>query len=623
MCGIAGFVGAGSEADLVLMQKALLHRGPDSQGSLLHSNVGLVHTRLAVIDLSESGRQPMLSDDESVAIIFNGEIYNFKALRDTHLHDVKFKGGSDTEVIIRLYERFGKKCFSLLSGMFAIALYDFKLKTLFLARDAMGEKPLYFAETPTGVVFGSELTAVLSHSSVRREVSVEALRAYFTYNAVPHQMSMVRGVKKIGPGELVTLNSGTVLHERCAGLPHDGFAGDMGDAVHALDGHLRRSVESQMVSDVPLGVLLSGGLDSSTIAYYAQQVSKQKIKTFSIGFEEKTYDESAAARSVATLLGTDHHELVLSGSHMFNEVPNILNTLDEPLADQSYIPSTLLARLVRGEVTVALGGDGADELFAGYPTFLADKFLSWYQRVPESVRNSLIEPLVEALPVTEGYMSFDLKVKRFVRAASLNRVAAHQAWMEAFSTKEQNLLFSQSQQHSSYNPYQQSVESFSEFSGEVGNKLLWVYARRYLCDQVLTKTDRSSMVYALELRAPFLDKDLVSFAFSLPYNYKWKGFRGKYVLRTLMDGKLPSSVVWGKKHGFAVPLQRWLKNELRPYMEDLLSADTLNRHKLFNSEYVARIIKEHCDGRANHTAKLWSLMAFQAWHRRVVQGSLR
>lgn len=623
MCGIAGFVGTGSEEDLAAMQRAVLHRGPDSQGSVFRPGVGMAHARLAIIDLSPLGSQPMWNDDKSVIVAFNGEIYNFRALRDAYLRDVVFTSDSDTEVIVRMYERFGKKCFSHLSGMFAIALYDFKNGTLLLARDAMGEKPLYFAQTANGMVFGSELTAVLQHSSIHPEVEPNALRAYLTYNAVPHPWSMVRGVYKLGPGEILAWNEGQVTQERCVEVPNGTFEGGIDDARNVLDGHLSRSVQGQMVSDVPLGVLLSGGIDSSTVAYYAQKASTQKIKTFSIGFEEKTFDESATAQSVASLLGTDHHALTLTGSDMFREVPHILETLDEPLADQSYIPSSLLARLVRGQVTVALGGDGADELFAGYPTFFADMFLSWYQRVPESIRSSVIEPVVNALPVSDGYMSFDMKAKRFVRAASLKKVAAHQAWMEAFSPTEQCVLLGESSLRDADDVYHPSLSSFSEYRGKEGNALLWAYARRYLCDQVLTKTDRSSMTYALELRAPFLDKDLVSFAFSLPYEYKWRGFRGKYILRTMMNGKLPSSVVWGKKHGFAVPLQRWLRNELRPYMEDMLSEGRLRTHGLFNEPYVARIVAEHCEGRANHTAKIWSLIVFQAWHRRVFQSTVR
>lgn len=622
MCGIAGFVGTGSEADLAAMQKEILHRGPDSQGSVFQGGVGITHTRLSVIDLSPLGGQPMWSDDQSVIVAFNGEIYNFKELRDEHLRNVACVGGSDTEVIVRMYERYGKKCFSLLSGMFALALYDFKKKILILARDAMGEKPLYYAEIPGGIVFGSELTAVLRHSSIHPEVDQDALGLYFIYNSVPHPWSMVRGVYKLGPGELLVFHDGEVTHERCVEVPHDTFQGSMGDAVDLLDGHISRSVRSQMVSDVPLGVLLSGGLDSSTIAYYAQHASAKKIKTFSIGFEDKTFDESGAARSVAALLSTDHQELVLSGSDLVREVPHILNTLDEPLADQSYIPSSILARLVRGRVTVALGGDGADELFAGYPTFLADKFLTWYQLVPPYIRHSIINPLVNALPVSENYMSFDMKVKRFVRAASQKKVLAHQGWMEAFSPEEQELLFVNRLAWGGSGAYQPTVTSFSEYNGEEGNKILWTYARRYLCDQVLTKTDRSSMAYALELRAPFLDKDLVSFAFSLPYKYKWRGFRGKYVLRTMMASKLPSSVVWGKKHGFAVPLNRWLKNELRPYMEEMLSFERIQASGFFHHEYVARIMREHSEGRVNHTAKLWSLIVFQAWYSRVFQSTV-
>ena len=618
MCGIAGFLGAGDEKTLGKMNAALGRRGPDDHGTYLHDGAGLAHTRLSIIDLSASGHQPMKSASGNTVITFNGEIYNFPELRreleagGTYL----FRSNTDTEVILALYEKYGVEAFSRLNGMFAFALYDVRKKSLILVRDRLGKKPLYWGIFNATLVFGSELKALMCHKDFKKEIDPWAVQLYLTYEYVPTPLSIFKGFRKLEPGSYLVYTSGTQPEEKrfwditrtSSDLSFDG-------ALGTLDRMLEASVARRLVSDVPLGVFLSGGLDSSTIAYYAGRVSKEKVKTFSIGFTNDDFDESAYAQRVARALGVSHTTEHFSAGRCVELIPEIFSYLDEPIADASLMPTYLLSQFTRTHVTVALSGDGSDELFAGYPTFRAEALVNYYKHIPEGVRRRLIEPIIRSLPVRHSYFSFDFKLKQFLKGVETDSRHRHQRWLDAFNDAEARELLghggSGSSPYGHLNAYFPPGATREEFL----NDLLWAYARTYLMDEVLVKVDRASMAHGLEVRAPFLDYTLVEFLQSLPYGYKYHRGTGKYLLKRLMEDKLPRDIVYRKKQGFAIPLGRWLAHELKPLSDELLSRRAIEKSGFFDPAAVQRIKSEHEEGARDNRKKLWTLMAFQLWHR--------
>ena len=603
MCGIAGFVGKGTQDDLSKMVQAIKHRGPDDQGFLVKDNVGLGHARLSIIDLSPAGHQPMTRGN--LSLVFNGEIYNFKVLRkELERSGLKFSSNSDTEVVLLGFELWGLGIFAKLRGMFAIALYDFGKKQLILARDPLGKKPLYWVKFSQAFLFGSELKALIAHPAFVKELDQESLAQYFIHECVPTPKSIWAGVSKLEPGSHLVYDGQNVTKDifwrpnytevrlSQEASPPRGRS-DLRAKIKELDNLLAKATEARLISDVPLGVFLSGGIDSSTVAYYAQKASAQKIKTFSIGFEEKSYDESNYARLVAKHLGTNHHEQYVTAKDMFDVVPLVAEIFDEPVADASVIPTYLLSKFTREKVTVALGGDGGDELFEGYQTFIAEQFKLFFPII-----RLLGYPVTKLLPKSSNYFSLDFKISKFLDGAGATGAERHSRWLAAFQPEEIRKLMD-------YELRIMNYESIPEF-----------YLRRYLMDQVLVKVDRASMRSALETRAPFLDTRVVDFANSLPHKYKVRGITTKYILKKLMQDKLPSEVVWRKKKGFAVPLSNWLRHELRDLCNDLLAPDKLNREAIFNSDYVEKLKKDHFAGQRNNSKKLWTLMTFELWRDR-------
>ena len=617
MCGIAGFVGKGSRETLEKMTNALLYRGPDGSGFYFNEaqGVGLGHRRLAIIDIAGGG-QPIFNEDRTVSIIFNGEIYNFQELRERLKLRHKFASNTDTEVIAHLYEEEGEKLFEKLNGMFAIALYDERNKKLVLSRDRIGKKPLYWGIFEGTLIFGSELKALMQHSLFKKEIDLESLGKYLSYEYVPTPRSIWKNVYKLEPATYLVWQNGKLSKGKFWNpnfKPQDiSFSG----AVARLDRHLNESVRQRMISDVPLGIFLSGGIDSAAVAYYAQKNSPQPVKTFSISFLEKSFDESFYARSAAKFLGTEHFEQQFSIKDLLNLMPEVFGLLDEPLADASILPTFLLSRFAREKVTVSLGGDGGDELFAGYPTFQAEKLAYFYQRLPLFLRKLFLEKIIDNLPADESNFSLDFQLKKFIQGFDVGAKYRHQRWLGSLGKIEQAQLLNKKVWNDlkSQNLYDEIDRYSGEASAaEAGNILLFTYLRTYLMDEVLVKADRASMFNSLEVRSPFLDYRLVDFVNGLPYNFKLRGFTSKYILKKLMKGKLPPAIINRPKKGFGVPLAAWLKNELRPFCEEVLSAENINKSGLFNADFVEQLKQEHFAGKHDNRKQLWTLMVFQMW----------
>jgi asparagine synthase (glutamine-hydrolysing) len=617
MCGIAGFVGRGSEQTLSAMIGTLAHRGPDDTGVLLTGDVGFAHARLSIIDLSPLGHQPMVSISGTTSITFNGEIYNYLELkRELEAKGRMFRSQSDTEVILELYETFGEAAFKKLSGMYAFALFDTKTEALFLVRDRMGEKPLYYAHTPHAIVFASEPKALFEHEDVTRTLNPEGVISFLTHDAVLTPLSIYKNIQKLEAASYLKCKNGRFIKHSYWSPPQK-ISNDLSftDAKNKLDQLFANSISSQMIADVPVGVFLSGGLDSSLVAYYAQKARQEKIHTFSIGFDDRSFDESSYARQVAHMLGTDHHERIVSASEVRDALQPIAAKLDEPMADPSILPTHLLARFAREHVKVALGGDGGDELFGGYQTFTAEKMLRWYARIPRFITADILEPLIEDLPVSHRYFSLDFKAKQFLRGAHVAPIYAHQAWLESFNAGERaTILTPEYQAHLGVHPYARIDEYLGETGEDAHLRAQYFYLRTYMLDDILTKVDRASMYTALEVRAPFLDASIVEFALALPWSYKFRGLTSKYILRELMQGKLPREIVKRSKHGFGIPVASWFMHEWRELLTDTLSQKRLGGAGVFAPKAVETLITEHLAGTRNHRKKLWSILAFQLWY---------
>ena len=605
------------------MCQRMVHRGPDSEGLLVREGVALGMRRLAIIDLV-TGEQPALNESETVAVILNGEIYNYRELR-TRLEKRghRFRSTSDTEVLPHLYEEHGAGMVEHLNGMFAFAVWDSERRRLFIARDRFGEKPLYWGVFDGTLLFASEPKVLLAHPAVRPGLNLNALRHYLSYDYIPAPLSIYEGINKLPAAHTLTLADGQVKVERYYRLSYKTTTPvpSEREAADHLQGLLADSVSMRLVSDVPLGILLSGGVDSSTVAAMAVRASSEAVKTFSISFAESSFDESSYARAVAKFLGTDHHEERLSADLAANLVSEIGSWMDEPFSDPSLVPTYLLSRFTRKHVTVALGGDGGDELFAGYPMYWGHRWASIYERVPQSLRHALINPLVNLLPVKTKNMSFDYRARRFVLGADYDEVARHHIWFGSFTPAEQEaLLTGEVKRASEADIYRQAREMVAECdSHDVVERMQSLDTQLYLAEDILTKVDRASMAVSLEVRAPFLDPRIAEYAASLPSDYKLHGRKAKYILKRAVTGLLPPFVMKRGKKGFGVPVAEWLKGKLRPMARDLLSPERLRRSGLFDPVYVTRLQSEHERGVANHRKLLWTLLMFELWHESFVE----
>ena len=631
MCGITGWANLDSHApppdgarDLLhAMCERMVHRGPDSEGLFVTAGASLGMRRLAIIDLV-TGEQPAFNEDRSIVVVLNGEIYNYRELRTLlEKRGHSFRSASDTEVLPHLYEEYGDAMVNELNGMFAFALWDSKRRRLLIARDRFGEKPLYWGVFDKALLFASEPKVLLAHPAVKPSLNLQALRQYLSFDYVPAPLTIYCGINKLPAAHRLTLESGEVKIDRYWHLNYT-TTEPVPSEREAAD-HLRKlmadAVRMRLVSDVPLGVLLSGGVDSSTIAALAVRASSEAVKTFSISFAEASFDESAYARGVAKFLGTDHHEERLSANLAANLVSEIGAWMDEPFSDPSLVPTYLLSRFTRKHVTVALGGDGGDELFAGYPMYAGHRWAEVYKHVPGFLRRGLIEPVVRSLPVKTKNLSFDYKALKFITGARYDTVTRHHIWFGSFTPDQQQQLLTPAALAATDSEIYAEARQIAEEcnNDDLVTRMQSVDTRLYLAEDILTKVDRASMAVSLEVRAPFLDPRVAEFAASLPCNYKLRGMKTKYILKKAVRDLLPGFVTRRGKKGFGVPVAEWLKFKLRPLARDLLSPERVRRAGVFNPNYVARLQDEHERGVANHRKLLWTLLMFELWHESFVE----
>ena len=592
------------------MSATLVHRGPDSDGQLLDGPAALASRRLSIIDL-ETGDQPIANEDGTVHVVQNGELYNYRELR-VRLERAghRFATRSDTEVLVHLYEEHGDQFAAQLRGMFAVALWDARRRRLVLARDAFGIKPLYYRVDGDGLAFASELRAL-----PRGEIDFDALEGFLAFNSIPGPYTIFRDVKKLPPGHLLVWEDGEARLSRFARpapVPAEEVRRDREDELaEELRARLRDSVRAHLIADVPVGVLLSGGVDSSLLAALAAQESSEPVHTFSIGFEERSFDELDDARTVAERYGTRHEELVLRPDAALL-LPRLAEAFDEPFADSSALPTYLVSELASSHVKVALSGEGGDELFGGYYTYAADLLALRFGGLASRAR-----PLVELLPSSSRRASFDYKAKRFVRGAGLPPLERHHAWKEIFSTEARAELLGRP---SSFEPVELLHARFRETEGaELLARLQDIDVGTYLVDDLLVKTDRASMAHSLEARVPYLDSLVAGLAQALPTRLKVSGLRKKRLLRKAAAPLLPRRIVYGRKRGFSIPAAAWLRGELEPFARDVLSAENLRRQAFFRPEPVARLLDRHVAGKDDLSRQLWGLLAFTLWYERHVE----
>ena len=624
MCGIAGIVELGNgPVDAALLRRmcdTLTHRGPDDRGFDVRGGVGLGMTRLAVIDL-ETGDQPYASEDGAISAVFNGEIYNFAELRvGLEARGHRFAGRGDGEVIVHLWEERGPATLDALEGMFALAVHDARSKRLWLARDRLGVKPLFAAARADRLLFGSEVKAILAAGGVERAVDEPALDEFLAWEYVPAPRTLFAGIEKIEAGGLLEVDLATHAVERrrwwrldtealgARAAARTGTGEGRADDVDALIG---RSVGEQLVADVPLGAFLSGGVDSSLVAAHMTRAS-----TFSIGFDDPSYDELPWADFVAKHLGTDHRTRVLraTSDDLFD---TLMHHLDDPIADVSVFPTYLVSQLAREHVTVALSGDGGDELFGGYETYVAQEVARLWRRCPRPIRAAASAAL-GALPPAAAKKGLRNKARRFVDGFERPPELEHARWRQFLSAELRRDLYAPEWLAAlPPDPGEHVHEAFRDAEGlpALGRRL-YVDMRSYLADNCLVKVDRMSMAHSLEVRVPLLATPVVEAAFALPDREKLRGLATKPLLKRIAARYVPRECVYRPKEGFSIPMKHWLSGELRPRLEDLLSAERLRREGRFRVDTVERLKREHFDGRENHAHLLWALIVYQDWRDR-------
>jgi asparagine synthase (glutamine-hydrolysing) len=611
ICGIASRAGAPDLDRLAAMTTSLVHRGPDSGGEYVGDAVALAARRLSIIDLA-GGDQPMRSAGGTTVVVQNGEIYNYPELR----HELEragrvFRTSCDTEVHLHLYELYGPEYVRRLRGMFAVAVWDSATRRLVLARDRFGIKPLYYRDTGETLEFASELRAL-----PRGEVDLDALEAFLAFNSIPAPYSIFRDTRKLPAGHLLVWeeHGGVELsrYARPGPVPVEELRGaDEAELVEELRARLRDSVRAHLLADVPVGVLLSGGVDSAVLAALAAQETSDALHTFTIGFAERSFDERVDARLVVERYGTNHHELLVQPDPTIL-LPALAEAFDEPFADSSALPTYLVSSLAAEHVKVALSGEGGDELFGGYYTYAADLLADRLAPLAGIAR-----PLVERLPSSSAKASFDYKAKRFVRAAQLPPLERHHGWKEIFSPDARAELLGR---RSAFDPVDLYRARYAETEGaDPLARLQDVDFGIYLVDDLLVKTDRASMAHSLEARVPFLDSVVTNFAFALPAKHKVRGLSKKVLLRKAAAPLLPREIVHGRKRGFSIPAAAWLRGELEPFARSTLSPDVLRSQGFFEPAAVQRLLDEHVARKEDWSRQLWGLLSFTLWYERQVE----
>lgn len=628
MCGILGFLTSNSSniPDISIlreMRDILTHRGPDDQGEYIRALdekgpfLYFGHRRLSIIDLT-TGKQPLSNEDGTIWVIFNGEIYNFIELRE-RLKKLghRFKTDSDTEVIVHCYEEYGVDCFRHFNGMFAIGIWDERKKQLTLARDRLGKKPLYYSILSGTFLFASELKAIMAYPNFPRKIAPFSLMKYLFYEFIPSPHSIFVDAMKLPAASYLIWRDGKMgIKKYWSPFDAEEIKNiSEEEAESKIVDLLRTSVRRRLISDVPLGIFLSGGIDSSTVAAFAQEEVPGRVKTFSIGFEDPSFDESRYASLASTFLETDHREQIMTAHDLLAIVPKLPDILDEPMADASILPTYLLSRFTREYVTVALGGDGGDELFAGYPTYLAHKLARPYEKYFR-----FLHPVAtffgNLIPVSDDNISFDFKVKKFLSGIGYPDEIRNSIWLGSFPFLENQKVLSDEIRHQFNRDRLVEDISFYETECPFSDRLIllqYLDLRLYLQEAILVKVDRASMACSLEVRAPFLDYELVEFVMGLPSSLKLKGFTSKYILKRAMKKCLPKEVVNRPKKGFGVPIAKWIKGPLKEMFSDMLLSDRIKREGFLDPEYVENLLQNHLREKRDNRKQLWTLLVWELW----------
>ncbi|NET04041.1 MAG: asparagine synthase (glutamine-hydrolyzing) [Symploca sp. SIO2B6] len=623
MCGITGIAALNSSLhpnleQLKLMCDTLYHRGPDQDGMDVRNGVALGMRRLSIIDIS-GGRQPIFNKDRTILTVFNGEIYNFRELRqELQARGYVFVTNTDTEVIVYAYEEYGANFPKYLNGMFAIALHDTVQKKLFLVRDHLGIKPLYYAFDHKYIVWGSEIKAILASGVVESSLDVDALGEFFAWEYVPGKATLLKAVRKLEPGEMIEMD---LENPSCEPKPYWDIpstseidqltAAEWEDLV---DNQVKKSVKQQLVSDVPLGAFLSGGVDSSLIA-----ASMGKAQTFSIGFDDQSYNELGWAQRVAKHLGVDHIDEIIK-PNVAELFDHLMYFLDDPIGDFSIFPTYLVSKLARQHVTVALSGDGGDELFGGYETYVADAKARQYFKIPAILRNKVLKNVIKSLspqPQKKGLIN---KAKRFIEGLENPVDLSHARWRIFAGETVREELFTNEVSKELVTPAATHILELFRRAGDRQplNRSLYVDVKSYLSENILTKVDRMSMAVSLESRVPFLDPELVELAFQMPDKFKVANGQTKVLLKSVAARRAPKECIYRPKEGFSIPIKNWLGTKFRPIMEEHLNPQLIKNQEIFKPETIERLKQQHLSGQYNHSHILWSLIVFQNWHRRWI-----
>ena len=626
MCGITGFVNAnGNAADrstLERMNRAITHRGPDEDGFYVKQNAALAISRLAIIDVA-GGQQPVHNANKSKWLVFNGEIYNYQSIReDLERRGHKFYTRSDTEAVVHLYEEYGAGCLDHLRGMFAFAIWDEDERSLFLARDRVGKKPLLYSHQANGdLVFGSEFQALLQHPSVSREVDNLAIDNYLAYLCVPAPQTAFKQIRKLEPGHWLTWRDGEIETRR---YWRPDFSKKIKiteeEAIEETTRILRESTKLRMISEVPLGAFLSGGVDSSAVVALMAQESELPVKTFSIGFEEQDYSELKYARRVAEHVGAEYHEFIVRPKAL-DVIPTLVEHYGEPYADSSAIPTYYLSKETRKHVTVALNGDGGDESFAGYERYAAMRLAERYARVPHLLRKVFVEAPVSLLPSSELKRSRFRDAKRFLRGADLPRTERYFRWMSTFNRDAKHALYTPDFEASVAGQNSSSLldEWFERANGSgIVDAAMMTDQMTYLPNDLLVKVDIASMANSLEARSPFLDHTLIEFAASLPEHIKMSGLGTKTLLKKVAARLVPREVIYRQKMGFGVPMGKWFREDMREFVREVLLSDRAMGRGVIRGEVTRRYVDEHLAAKFDHSFQLWTLLMLELWFQRFI-----
>jgi asparagine synthase (glutamine-hydrolysing) len=623
MCGICGYVSFKKPIEekrglLQAMNDLMLHRGPDEGALYLEGRVGLGHRRLSIIDLS-GGKQPMGNEDGSLTVVFNGEIYNFPELKaELQAKGFSFRTNSDTEVILHGYAAWGDKVLEKMNGMFAFALWDAKRQRLLAARDRLGKKPVYYHLGREGFAFASEMKSILRDPEVPREINSEAVDKYFSYGYIPAPHTIFKAVSKLLPGHSLVLENGNlkVTHYWDVTYRPDADCKNEDDYVEKLHGLMQASVKRRLISDVPLGAFLSGGIDSSVVVGLMAGISNSPVKTFTIGFEEKGYSEAADARAVAKLFNTEHHEFTVHPDAVAL-LPDLVWHFDEPFADSSAVPTYYVSKMARSQVTVVLSGDGGDELFAGYNRYLEAGALSRYKKIPRVLREKVAAGLAGRLPMGTRGKFFLMALGQIERRENYDLADIYppikaDLYSSDFEARLQGM-----------DPPEASLRYWTDAPMDALSRMQYLDTKVYLPDDILTKVDRMSMANSLETRAPLLDYTVVEFAASIPPSLQRKDGRGKYILRKMASRFLPPSILDKKKQGFAIPRDQWFQRDLKQYAADLLTSKKFKERGYFDDRNVRMMLDEHVRGQRDYSTWIWCLINFELWHQLFVDADTR